>query len=94
LNTFVGKQNHTALKGIRFTIKPRWKLRFTTPARKTRSGNLKIEQRPVVVRPLLGMRNDADNGVLIAFNLEVKPPTPVYASLPEIIRAFQLLRAQ
>jgi hypothetical protein len=40
------------------------------------------------------MRHDADDGVLIVLDLEVKPPTPVYASLLEFTVGFQLLRPQ
>ena len=44
-------------------------------------------------RPYLGC-GTMPMRVLIPFNFEVKPPTSVYASLPEIIGAFQLLCAQ
>jgi len=36
------------------------------------------------------MGHDADDGVLIAFYLEVKTPAPVQASLPDIVRSVQL----
>src|SRR4029077_2253709 len=42
---------------------------------------------------LLRMRKDSNDGVLIAVNLEVKPPASVPTSLPEIVKAFQLILA-